>query len=136
MTDGPVLGVSAVVVDDERLLMVRRNPDQILGGLWSLPGGKVAHRERLADALAREVREETGLDVVVGEQVAIHEELPGPRVPGHFVIVAFRATLRGGTLRAGDDAVEAQWVPLHDVRRLRTTPGLLAILSDAGVRPP
>lgn len=133
MTDGPVLGVSAVVVSDGCLLMVKRGPG-VLAGLWSLPGGKVGLAERLEDALAREVLEETGLFVVVGDRVAIHEELPGRRVPGHYVIVAFRATVEGGTLAAGDDAAEAEWVPLPDVRRRLTTPGLLAVLRDAGLR--
>lgn len=131
--DTPVLGVSALVVEGGRLLLVRRGPTGPYGGLWSLPGGRVEGGESLTTATRREVQEETGLEVVVGDQVAIRESLPAPDAPGHHVIVVFRAEVRGGELRAGDDAERADWVRPADLGRYPTTPGLLEVLREAGL---
>lgn len=126
MSGGPVLGVSALVVDGGRLLMVRRARGTF-AGRWSLPGGRVEPGERLAAALRREVAEETGLRVRVEGLVTVREVVSGD---DHHVIVVYRARVTGGRLRAGDDAAAAEWVPLADVRRRRTTPGLLALLRE------
>lgn len=130
MIDHPVLGVGAVVLDDSgRLLVVQRGqpPAQ---GLWTLPGGKVKPGERLADATAREVREETGLDVVITGRIGVHEIIGGRR---HYVIVDHTAELRGGELRAGDDAAAARWVTRAQLEGLETTDGLIAFLDEHGV---
>ena len=83
----------------------------------------------MADAVRREVSEETGLRVRTGEVAGIREV----RVDGHhYVIVVHHAVRTGGALEAGDDATEARWVPLDRVRRLRTTPGLVPLLRRAG----
>jgi 8-oxo-dGTP diphosphatase len=107
----PVVGVGGVVLDGERVLLVRRAhpPRQ---GEWSLPGGKVELGESLADAVAREVREETGLDVRVGPLVEmfdrVHRDDRGA-VRYHFVIADYLCHPVGGVLRAGDDAADAAW---------------------------
>jgi 8-oxo-dGTP diphosphatase len=123
------LAVGAIVIRDDALLMVRRGrePNQ---GLWSIPGGRVEPGEYLSDAVKREVKEETALDVQVGELVGILE------VPGddHFVILDFGATTSDGAEPvAGDDADEVRWVPLDDVSSLDCTPRFVETLTAWGV---
>src|ERR1700692_2905152 len=108
----PVVGVGAVVVDGDRVLLVRRGHEP-LKGEWSLPGGAVELGETLETALAREVVEETGLDVVVGSVVEVLdrvERAPDGRVEYHFVIVDYACTVRGGSIASGSDAEDDRWV--------------------------
>ena len=88
---GPIVGVGAVVIrDDNHLLMVRRGKEPAKG-LWSLPGGRLEHGEYIADAVAREVKEETGLDVEVVRLAGIFE-VPGEQ---HYVILDYIAEVQG-----------------------------------------
>lgn len=128
----PSVAVSAVVVRDGKLLMVRREPGRLNGGRWSLPGGHVEHRETLAAAARREVHEETGLRVRPTRVIGARERI----ADAHYVIVVMGAELVGGRLRAGDDAAECEWVPLEDVSSRWTTAGLPAFLARAGLMPP
>jgi ADP-ribose pyrophosphatase YjhB (NUDIX family) len=101
-----------VIIDDGRLLLVERArpPGK---GLWAVPGGRVSSSETLADAVRREVREETGLDVEVGDVVWVGESIgPGSPPAWHYTIIDFEARVVGGDLRAGDDARRAEWVAL------------------------
>lgn len=121
----PSLAVGAVVVADGALLMVQRGrpPAQ---GLWTIPGGRVEYRERLETAVAREVKEETGLDVEVGRLLGVFEVLGD----AHYVILDHEAIPKGDTTpRAGDDAVDVRWVPLTEVREMRCTPRLVEMLT-------
>jgi mutator protein MutT len=99
------------VIDQGRILLVRRANDPGRG-LWAVPGGKVEVGERLTEAAAREVREETGLLVEVGELVWAGEHISDQV---HIVLIDFLGTLIGGDLVAGDDADRAEWVPLEHV---------------------
>ena len=121
----PILGVGGVVLDGRRVLLVRRGryPSK---GLWSIPGGKLRRGETLAEALRRELREETGLRVVVGKLVAVYERLPrnqGSRGDGHYVELDYLCEPVGGRLGAGADAMDARWVDVDDLESLRLTPG-------------
>lgn len=107
----PLVGVGAVVVDDNRVLLVRRGTEP-LRGHWSLPGGVLELGESLTDGLIREVREETGIAVEPLELVElldrIHRE--GERVRFHYVIADYLCRVVGGELRAASDADAVRWV--------------------------
>jgi ADP-ribose pyrophosphatase YjhB (NUDIX family) len=110
-SSGPLVGVGVAVVDDGRLLLVKRGRDPGRG-LWAVPGGKVGPGEPLRDAARREVAEETGLDVVVEEVIWVGEVIEDGY---HIVLIDFSGVLVGGELVAADDADEARWVALDDV---------------------
>jgi ADP-ribose pyrophosphatase YjhB (NUDIX family) len=118
--------VGAVVVADGRLLLVRRGRPPGVGA-WSVPGGRVEAGERLAAAVAREVAEETGVEVTCGELLGWVERIGEGH---HFVILDFACTAVGAPEPvAGDDAAEAAWVPLPDVPALPLVDGLLDFLG-------
>jgi len=122
--------VGAVTIADDRLLMVRRGrgPAQ---GRWSIPGGRVELGETLAEAVVRELREETGLDGVCGEFLGWVERIGADH---HFVILDFSVVaLEDGPLVAGDDAAEATWVPLQNLGDVRVVDGLVEFLADHGI---
>ncbi|MDY6808859.1 MAG: NUDIX hydrolase [Actinomycetota bacterium] len=125
-----IIGVGAIVWDDaDRLLLVQRaHPPQ--AGRWTVPGGKVEAGESLEAAVAREVLEETGLHIEVGEKAWV-VDIPADAVV--FEVHDFVAEVRSGTLQAGDDAADARWVPVPELGDLPLTHGLLAHLSRYGL---
>ena len=123
----PELCVGAVVIEDRRLLLVRRARAPA-AGRWSIPGGRVERGESLADAVVRELAEETGLagccEGFVGWSELVTDE-------HHVVILDFR--VRVGEARAptaGDDAAEVRWVPLDEVDRFELAEGLAPFLHQ------
>lgn len=126
----PALAVGAVVVDDDRLLLVLRGSGPAKG-FWSVPGGKVEAGETLAEAVTRELREETGLEGVCGPLLGWVERIDQA---WHYVILDFEVTLVGDDLaRAGDDAADVAWVELHEVAELPLAEGLAEFLHDHGI---
>ncbi|MCP9953947.1 NUDIX hydrolase [Actinomadura madurae] len=122
--------VGGIVRDDGRLLLVQRGrPPGV--GQWTIPGGRVEPGEDDHAAVARELREETGLDVAVGA-LAGSVRRPGPGGVT-YDIHDYMATVVGGTLRAGDDASDVRWASADDLRDLPITPGLLDALALWGV---
>ncbi|TDD38031.1 NUDIX domain-containing protein [Actinomadura sp. KC06] len=118
--------VGGIVRDEAgRLLMVRRGrpPGE---GLWSIPGGRAEPGEDDPAAVARELKEETGLDVVAGVEIGTVER-PGPG-GAVYEIHDYAATVTGGTLQAGDDAAEVRWISPDELRHLPVTDGLLDAL--------
>jgi 8-oxo-dGTP diphosphatase len=109
--DRPVVGVGAVVVKDGKALIVKRAHEPRKGE-WSLPGGRVELGEALVDAVRREIREETGLEIEVGPIVEVFDRVHRhqERIRYHFVIIDYLCTCVGGTLCAGDDADDVAWV--------------------------
>ena len=131
MPDSVIPCVGAVIKDEQgRLLLIKRGHEPG-AGLWSLPGGRIEPGETDAAALVREMREETGLEVQAGPLVgSVRRPAPGSRV---LDIRDYAATVTGGTLRAGDDAAEARWVAVSELRSLPITDGLVEALTDWGV---
>jgi 8-oxo-dGTP diphosphatase len=126
----PVLAVGAVVVDHDRLLLVRRGRGPAEGH-WSVPGGRVERGETLAEAVTRELREETGLDGVCGPLLGWAERIADDE---HHVILDFEVTLiEDRPPVAGDDAAEVAWVDLHEVAEWNLVPGLAELLHDHGI---
>ena len=108
----PIVSVGAVVIDDDRVLLVKRGHEP-LKGAWSLPGGVVEIGESLHGALIREVREETCLDVEVGAVVEVLDRISrdeAGRVEYHYVIVDYLCRAVGGALACASDADDARWV--------------------------
>jgi 8-oxo-dGTP diphosphatase len=129
----PTPGVGAAVVDNGRLLLIRRGRGAY-AGYWAIPGGRQRRGETMQEAVAREVREETGLTVEVGDVVWAGDILDDAQPPTyHYTVVDFAASLVGGTLEAGDDAAEARWVPIAEIRDLHLTPTMHELLERLGL---
>jgi len=123
--------VGAVVIDGQgRLLMIKRGRDPG-AGLWSIPGGRIEPGETDAEALVREMLEETSLTVEVGRLLG-RVRRPGP--DGAVIDIRdYAATVIGGTLRAGDDAADARWIAPGDLGSLDITEGLIEALTSWGI---
>ena len=127
----PELCVGAIARRGDELLLVRRGTDPGRG-LWSVPGGRVETGETLADAVVRELREETGLEGTCGAFVGWVERIG---VDYHFVILDFEVEVAGDPI-AGDDADEARWVAISSLDDHALVDGLADFLRDRGVIEP
>jgi len=128
----PTPAVGAVIVQDGRILLIRRAAGAYADH-WAVPGGRQEYGESMREAVARETREETGLEVTVGEPVWIGDIIDEAAPPGyHYTVVDFRATAVGGELRSGDDAAEVRWVGIDEARRLPLTPTMYQLLDHLG----
>ncbi len=125
----PTPGVGAVVVEDGMLLLIRRGRGAYVDH-WAVPGGRQRRGETMRQAAARETLEETGLIVEVGDLLWAGDILDSAQPPAyHYTVVDFAATTVGGQLKAGDDAAEARWVPLAQVRTMPLTPTMFDLLD-------
>ena len=131
--DYPRVGVGAVILDGDRVLLIQRG-GVTLPGKWSIPGGLVELGETTREAVCREIAEECGLEIelvdVCGVLDRVVRDAEG-RVRYHWALVDFLAVARGGTLCAGDDAADARWVALKDVESYDTTDGLMDMIMRA-----
>jgi len=129
----PVLAVSAAIIRDDRILIAQRarRPAE---GVHTLPGGVVEAGETLAEAVAREVWEETGLTVepvqLAGHREVIMRDAEG-RVERHFVILPFACRWIAGEAGPSDEVAEARWVAPDEIAGLKTTSGLAEIIAAA-----
>jgi 8-oxo-dGTP diphosphatase len=129
----PTPGVGAVIIYDERLLLIRRGRGAYRD-YWAVPGGRQRYGETMREAVAREVLEETGLTVDVGDVVWAGDIMDETQTPSyHYTVVDFAAIPTGGHLEAGDDAAEVRWVPVEEVRAMRLTPTMNDLLERIGV---
>ena len=126
---GPVVGVGGVIVNEGRALIIKR-ANEPYKGQWSIPGGRVELGEALADAVRREMREETGLDVAVGPLIEVFERIQHDvgGVRYHFVIVDYLCSCTGGELRAGDDAEDAVWVTSEQLEHYDIRASAVAVI--------
>ena len=129
----PYRAVSAAIVRDGKVLLVRRARHPALN-LYTLPGGAVETGETLAEAAAREVREETALEIDViglaGHREVIVRDAEG-RVERHFVIMCHAARWRAGEIVLNDELDDARWLVPSEITGLRTTEGLAEIVAAA-----
>lgn len=113
MYRNPVFSVDGIVVRDGKVLLVRRGKEPF-AGRYALPGGFMDVGETAEEAVAREVEEETGLIAEALDLVGAYTR-PGRDPRGHICTLAYRMVVRGGSLRAGDDAAEAAFFPLRSL---------------------
>jgi 8-oxo-dGTP diphosphatase len=135
----PVLGVGALIIREDKtlhenkILLVERGREP-LKGYWSLPGGAVETGERLEDAMRREVREETGLEVEVLCLLEIFERIM-PDAAGqpeyHYVLIDYLCRPAGGTLAAADDASQVAWFSETEIAGLKITEGTPTVIARA-----
>lgn len=129
----PVVGVGAVIVDADHVVLIKRKYEP-LAGQWSLPGGKLELGESLEAGVAREMREETGLDVEVGPVVEVFDRIlldADGRVRYHFVLVDYLCRPIGGRLQAGSDVDDAVWAEPGALSRFGMTAKAVAVIERA-----
>jgi len=129
----PIVGVGAVVVRGQRVLIVRRaNPP--LQGEWSIPGGALDLGEKLCDGVAREVLEETGLQVEVGPVVEVLDSIfpdGEGRTAYHYVLIDYLCHAQSGEAKAGTDASELRWASLEELPALGMKPVTIEVIGKA-----
>lgn len=134
----PFLAVSAAILRGGKVLMVRRARKPALG-VYTLPGGVVEAGETLEEAVRREVREETALDIepvtLAGHREVVIRDAQG-RTERHFVILCFAARWLSGEPQLNDELDEARWIDPADLAGLKTTEGLAEIVAAAAARLP
>ena len=128
----PIVGVGGVVIEDDRVLLIRRGREP-LKGEWSIPGGMLELGESLADGVQREVREETGMEVEPLEIVAVFDRIQkdGSRIQYHYVIVDYICRRIRGRLRSGSDVLDARWVKRDNLPLYCLTPKAVSVVADA-----
>ena len=116
----PIVGVGVVVWHGDRVLLVRRGKPP-RWGQWSLPGGAQQLGETVAEAARREVKEEVGLDVALGDIVAtvdLIERDPDDRIRYHYTLIDFVAEAPSAALQPGSDAADARWFSIEEAEAL------------------
>ena len=129
----PLVGVGAILLRRDRILMAQRGKEP-LKGWWSLPGGALETGESLAEAVRREVREETGLEIRPIGVLEIFERImrdAGGRPEYHYVLIDYVCRITGGTLCAGDDVAHVEWVRHANLTKLQITDGTLGVIEKA-----
>ncbi len=131
--DRPIVGVGTVIIDQGRVLLVKRGSPPLLGE-WSLPGGVVELGETLRAAVEREALEETGLIVKAGEVLEVLDRI----IPGkdaapqyHYVLIDFLCAMQGGELRAGGDAADVKWASESDLEKFKLERLALDVIRKA-----
>jgi mutator protein MutT len=125
-----------VILEGDRVLLVQRGQEP-LKGEWSLPGGAVEVGETLEAALAREVREETALDVEVGDLVEVLDSIRRDetgRIEYHYIIIDYACRVRGGattTAVRGTDAADVRWVAIDELEGYKVTSRAIAVIRKA-----
>jgi 8-oxo-dGTP diphosphatase len=135
--DRPIVGVGVLIKKADKYLLIKRaaNPDK---GLWSVPGGLIEVGERAKDAAVREALEETGLEVELIERLGVVDKIEYDaegEVLYHFVILQFLAVPVSGVIKPMDDALDAVWVTLEQLKDYQITGSLERFLRDIGLYP-
>lgn len=130
--DRPLVGVGGVVIQRNRVLLIRRRREP-LKGEWSIPGGLVEVGEELSESVRRELKEETGLEVEPLDILLVFDRImrAGRRVRYHFVIVDYACRLKGGRLAPASDVLDARWVRRKDLPRYHLTEKATEVVLQA-----
>lgn len=128
----PQIGVGAVVFKDNKILLVKRkNPPA--KNQWAIPGGRLQLGETLREACQREILEETGINIKVGELIytfEVIERRADGQILFHYVILDFLADYLSGTAIPGDDATEVGWFSPQDIKSLDINPYTKKLLKE------
>lgn len=129
----PVVGIGALIFHRGRILMARRGKEP-LKDWWSLPGGAVETGETLDQAVRREVLEETGLVIEPVRRFEIFERIMHDTEGAteyHYILIDYVCRVTGGTLCAGDDVAQVQWMRQEELAVLQITEGTLGVIERA-----
>jgi ADP-ribose pyrophosphatase YjhB (NUDIX family) len=121
----PIVGVGAVILQDGKIILVKRRAEPGKGR-WSIPGGSVHLSEKVRDAAIREAKEESGLDIEIIDDrpIDVFDSIitdGNGRTKYHFTLLEFLAKPKSGSLQAAEDAADARWVALDDVKKYDLT---------------
>lgn len=129
--ENPIIGVGGIVLKNESMLLVKRgNPPN--RGQWGVPGGCLELGETLKEGVAREVREECGIEIQVGELFDIFEIIEKDArgvMEFHYVLLDFMAEHKSGIPASGDDADACSFIPLKSICNYDLTPGVVELLK-------
>lgn len=133
--EAPIVGVGAVIVRGDEVVLVRRGQEP-LKGEWSLPGGVLELGETLEEGIVREVREETGLEIETVSVVEVFDRIhrDEERVRYHYVLVDYLCTVKSGDLLGASDADEARWVRREELNGhsiYRVSPFTVMVIEKA-----
>jgi 8-oxo-dGTP diphosphatase len=136
----PVVGVGGVVLENGRTLLIKRGSEPLLGE-WSIPGGTLELGESLQEGVARELREETGLEVAVLDMIEVFDRIfrdtkfGGREIAGrpkyHYVIVDYLCERVAGEARAGSDVTDVAYAAEEELERFHLTPTATRVLRRA-----
>jgi len=132
----PLVGVGAIIIENARVLLVKRAHPPIQGQ-WSIPGGVLEVGELVREAAVREAREETGLIVVPGDLLGVYDRIlrnSEQRVQYHYVLVDFLCRPVGGELLAASDAAEVRWFTPEELPALNLAADTLDVIRKGFVK--
>jgi 8-oxo-dGTP diphosphatase len=129
----PIVGVGAVILQDGKIILVKRRAEPGKDR-WSIPGGSVHLSEKVQDATVREAKEESGLDIEIVDDrpMGVFDSIVTDergRTKYHFTLLEFLARPKGGSLKAAEDAADARWVPLDEVKKYDLTTSFRAFFE-------
>jgi 8-oxo-dGTP diphosphatase len=130
--DQPVVGVGAVIIKDGKIVLIKRG-NEPSKGKWSIPGGHVELGENLKEAVIRETKEETCLDVDKPILIDVVENVDWDdlgKIKYHYIIVDYLVHVKGGNIEAASDAAELRWVPFGEVEAYNLTASFRLFFRD------
>jgi 8-oxo-dGTP diphosphatase len=112
----PKLTTDGAILEDNKILLIKRK-NEPFKGKWALPGGFIEYGEKVEDAVVREVFEETGIKTAIKDLIGIYSD-PKRDPRGHVITVVYLLNMKGGVLKAEDDAADAKFFNINDLPEL------------------